>query len=91
MKWQQHIISDPEVLSGKPIIKGTRLSVGFILGLLGNGWTEQQILQNYPSLTTATLQALFSFVAECMQEEYLFPLYIGNNAKKSFIAKGPTS
>ena len=49
MNWQDFIHSDPAVLSGKPIIKGTRLSVDFILGLLAKGWTTNTILENYLS------------------------------------------
>jgi len=51
MAWQERITIDPEVLTGKPVIRGTRLAVEFILGLLGEGWTEPEILQNYPGLT----------------------------------------
>ena len=50
MRWQDYITSDPEVLCGKPIIKGTRLSVEFILNLLAEGWSAEQILENYPML-----------------------------------------
>ena len=56
----QHVHSDPDVLLGKPIIKGTRLAVEFILELLGNGWSEQQILENYPSLTKETIQSILN-------------------------------
>lgn len=75
MNWQQYIHSDPQILVGKPVIKGTRLSVEFILGLFANGWTTEQIMENYPTLTTNALQAVFAFAAECMQEEffYVFP------------------
>lgn len=50
MDLQQYIHSDPKVLLGKPTVKGTRLSVEFILGLFANGWTPQQVLENYPTL-----------------------------------------
>jgi uncharacterized protein (DUF433 family) len=50
MDWKLHIHSDPNILLGKPVIKGTRLSVEFILGLFAEGWTEQQILESYPTL-----------------------------------------
>jgi uncharacterized protein (DUF433 family) len=50
MDWKTHIHVDPQILLGRPVIKGTRLSVEFILGLLSEGWTEQQILENYPTL-----------------------------------------
>jgi uncharacterized protein (DUF433 family) len=74
MKWQDYIHSDPNILLGKPVVKNTRLSVEFILDLLASGWTEDQILENYPSLTREALQAVFAFAAECMREEALYYL-----------------
>ncbi len=74
MDWRQHIHSDPKILLGKPTVKGTRLSVEFILGLFANGWTVQQVLENYPTLTPVALQAVFAFTAECMREESLYTL-----------------
>jgi len=72
MNWQGYIHSDPEVLLGKPVVKGTRLSVEFLLGLFAEGWTEQQVLQNYPTLTRQSLRAVFAFATECMREEAVF-------------------
>ncbi len=72
--WSKFIHSDPEILLGKPVIKGTRLSVEFILGLFAEGWTEQQVLKNYPTLTTESLKAVFAFAADCMREESLYPI-----------------
>ena len=51
MEWQNRIVVDPNVLVGKPVIKGTRLAVEFIIDLLAQGWTEKDILSNYPGLT----------------------------------------
>jgi uncharacterized protein (DUF433 family) len=65
MDWKAHIHSNPKILRGKPVIKGTRLSVEFILGLFSEGWTEQQVLENYPTLNTRSIQAVFAFAAEC--------------------------
>lgn len=59
MNWQDKIVSDKDVLLGKPTIKGTRLSVEFIIERLASGWTEQQLLENYPRLTSEDLQAVF--------------------------------
>ncbi len=56
MNWETYIHSDPDILVGKPVIKGTRLSVEFILGLLSAGWTEQQIFENYPTLNQNSLR-----------------------------------
>ncbi|MDF5706827.1 MAG: DUF433 domain-containing protein [Nostoc sp. S4] len=72
MEWRQYIHSDPKILLGKPMIKSTRLSVEFILGLFANGWTVEQILDNYPTLTPQAVQAVFMFVAECMRDEFLY-------------------
>jgi uncharacterized protein (DUF433 family) len=58
MDWKTYIHSDPKILIGKPVIKGTRLSVEFILGLFSEGWTEQQVLENYPTLNNRFLQAV---------------------------------
>lgn len=69
MDWQPYIHSDPKVLVGQPIVKGTRLSVEFLRGLLANGWTEQQVLENYPSLTRESLHAVFAFASECLRDE----------------------
>ena len=68
MDWQEHIISDTDVLLGKPTIKGTRLSVDHIISLFAQGWTEQQVLDNYPRLTKDDLKAIFAYIYECMQD-----------------------
>jgi uncharacterized protein (DUF433 family) len=71
----EHFIrSDPSVLLGKPVVKGTRLAVEFILGLYAEGWTEDQILENYPNLTKESLLAVFAYTHERMREEFLYPL-----------------
>lgn len=77
--WRNFIHSDPEILLGKPVVKGTRLSVEFILGLFANGWTEQQIIENYPTLTKESLRAVFAFSAECMREEALYTIPSGTD------------
>jgi len=58
MNWRNHIETNDQILVGKPIVKGTRLSVEHIIGLLAAGWTEQQILENYPRLSKESLQAV---------------------------------
>jgi uncharacterized protein (DUF433 family) len=77
MSWQDYIHSDPEVLLGKPVVKGTRLAIEFLLELLAAGWTQEQILENYPSLTPEALRAVFAFTAEAMQEESLYTARLG--------------
>lgn len=74
VNWRDYIHSDPQVLTGKPVVKGTRLAVDFILGLFAAGWTDQQVLESYPTLTPRALQAIFAFAVECMREEALYVL-----------------
>lgn len=73
MDWQEHIVSDPDVLLGKPVLKGTRLSVELILELMENGWTREQLLESYPGLTQDSISAVFAYVKECMAHEFFFP------------------
>jgi uncharacterized protein (DUF433 family) len=68
MDWRDHIHSDPEILSGKPVVKGTRLSVEFLLGLFANGWSEEQVLEGYPNLTQDSLRSVFAFAAESTRD-----------------------
>ena len=58
MSWRDRIVIDPAILAGKPIIKDTRLAVEFIIDLLAQGWSESEILRNYPGLTQEDIQAL---------------------------------
>ena len=72
VKWQDYIISDEKVLLGKPVIKGTRISVEFILERLADGWTEEQILENYPRLNKNSIQAIFAYTYDCMKDGLLY-------------------
>lgn len=74
MDWREHIHSDPAILSGKPVIKGTRLSVEFLLELLANGWSEDQLFESYPNLDRDSLRAIFAFAAESTRDERAFEL-----------------
>lgn len=68
MNWEAHIHTDPLILAGKPVVKGTRLTVDFIMRLLATGWSEEQVLENYPSLTTESLRAVFACAPECVSD-----------------------
>jgi uncharacterized protein (DUF433 family) len=74
MNWQNYIISDKQILLGKPTVKGTRISVELILELFSSGWTEQQVLESYPSLSADSLRAVFSYLKDCMQQELYLPI-----------------
>jgi uncharacterized protein (DUF433 family) len=68
MNWQDCITADPGVLVGKPVIKGTRLSVEFILGLIAQGWPEQEILRNY-HISPEQLRACAAYAQARISEE----------------------
>jgi uncharacterized protein (DUF433 family) len=76
MSWQDRIIVDPAILTGKPVIKGTRIAVEFILELLAEGWTNEQIEQNYDSLTDDDIQAALHYAAEALKRERVYPLAV---------------
>ena len=63
------IISDPDILSGKPIVKGTRISVGLILQCLASGMSKEDILRGYPTLTREGLEAALDFAARQFEGE----------------------
>ncbi|MDP9477644.1 MAG: DUF433 domain-containing protein [Actinomycetota bacterium] len=69
MEWRERIHSDPKILSGKPVVVGTRLSVEFLLRLFAAGWTGDQVLRNYPNLKPEDLRAVFAYAAETAHEE----------------------
>lgn len=69
MNWRDFIVSDPEILVGKPALKGTRLSVDLILDRLADGWTAEDLFDAYPRLTPEALQAVFAFAAEVLKDE----------------------
>jgi uncharacterized protein (DUF433 family) len=74
MVWQDRIVVDPEVLVGKPAIKGTRMAVEFIVSLLAQGWSEAEILKNYPGLTKEDILACLSYASEVLHEERIYPV-----------------
>jgi uncharacterized protein (DUF433 family) len=67
--WKGHITVDPDILAGKPIIKGTRISVELIMDRLADGWTMEQILEAYPRVTRDGVLAAIAFVTEVFREE----------------------
>jgi uncharacterized protein (DUF433 family) len=69
MEWKKHIESKRGIAGGKPVIKGTRLAVGFLLELMAEGWTEEMILENYPSLDQDDIRAIYAYAAECTENE----------------------
>lgn len=67
--WQQRITSDPDILQGKPCVRGTRLSVELIVGWLAQGWTQDMLLESYPQLSREDILAALAFAADMLREE----------------------
>ncbi|MBM3767001.1 MAG: DUF433 domain-containing protein [Acidobacteria bacterium] len=74
MDWQDRIIVDPKILVGKPVIKGTRLAVEFIVELLAAGWTRGQIIENYPHICLEDIQACLAYAAELLHAEHVISI-----------------
>jgi uncharacterized protein (DUF433 family) len=74
MEWQSRIVVDPAILVGKPVIRGTRLSVEFVVGLLAAGWTYQQVLDSYPHISEADIRACLAYAEELLRDEHVYPL-----------------
>ncbi|HEY4688823.1 MAG TPA: DUF433 domain-containing protein [Anaerolineae bacterium] len=73
MDWQVRVVIDPDILVGKPVVKGTRLAVEFVIDLLAQGWSEAEILRNYPGLTHADIQACLSYASFALRDERVYP------------------
>ena len=70
MDWQDRITLNPEVLVGKPVVKGTRLAVEFIIDLFAQGWSIDEVLRNYPDITIADIQACFAYASASLLSKY---------------------
>ncbi|MBN1866628.1 DUF433 domain-containing protein [Candidatus Sumerlaeota bacterium] len=70
----ERIVLDPKVMTGKPVIRGTRLTVDFILNLLAHGATEADILQEYSGLTHEDIQACYLFAMKSLENTTFMPL-----------------
>jgi uncharacterized protein (DUF433 family) len=69
--WEERITVDPDVMGAKPVVKRTRLPVEFVLGLVAQGWSDAELIKNYPRLTLADIQACLAYagVREYTDEE----------------------
>jgi uncharacterized protein (DUF433 family) len=63
----------PDVLAGKPVIRGTRLAVEFVIGLFADGWTEADILTNYPDVTHDDIIACLAYARDTLSAEKVYP------------------
>ena len=72
MNKQDRIAIDPEILVGKPVVKGTRLAVEFIIDLLAQGWTDKDMLRNYPSLSQEDIQACLRYASSVLKSDKVY-------------------
>ncbi len=70
---EERIVLDPAILAGKPVVRGTRLSVEFVIGLMADGWNEADILANYPGLTHEDVTACLNYARDVLLSERVFP------------------
>jgi uncharacterized protein (DUF433 family) len=71
VNWREHIESKPGVMMGKPVIRGTRITVEIILDWLAAGWTEEALFESYPRLTPEGLRAVYAFAREAVHDQLL--------------------
>lgn len=74
MDWQERITVSPEILVGKPVVRGTRLSVEFIIELLAQGWSEEDVLRNYPGLASEDIKACLAYAGDMIKSERVYPI-----------------
>jgi uncharacterized protein (DUF433 family) len=74
MDWQERVELNPAVLAGKPVIKGTRIAVAFVVSLLARGWTEAAIIENYPQLKPEDIRAALEYSADVLNDESVYSL-----------------
>lgn len=74
LDWHERIVVDPAVSVGKPVIKGSRLAVEFVVDLLAHGWSEQDILSNYPGITREDVLACLGYASKRLHDEKVYPL-----------------
>jgi uncharacterized protein (DUF433 family) len=73
MTWSDRIAVDPDVLVGKPVVKGTRIAVEFVIDLLARGWTTEQILREYDHLQAEDVLACLTYAGELLKSERVYP------------------
>lgn len=69
----ERIVADPKVLAGKPVVRGTRISVELVIDLLARGYSKQQVLEQYGHLTMDDVHACLAYAREVLQSERVYP------------------
>jgi uncharacterized protein (DUF433 family) len=74
MDWRDRITSDPKVLTGKPVVRGTRIAVEQVIELLGQGWQESEVIEAFPNLTHDDILACLTYAGAVLKNEELISL-----------------
>ena len=74
MSWEDRIEINPRVLVGKPVVKGTRIAVEFVIELLARGWAIDQVIEEYDHLTREDILACLAYAGEILKSERVYPL-----------------
>jgi uncharacterized protein (DUF433 family) len=74
MTWEDRIEVKPQVLCGKPVVKGTRISVEHVIKLMADGWSEADVLQSYPHLASEDVKACLAYAGDMLANERVFPV-----------------
>jgi len=77
MALTERIVVDPQILTGKPVVRGTRISVELVVDLIAAGWSREQILASYPDLSEDDIRACLAYASELLREEKVYPLKTG--------------
>jgi len=74
MDWRERIAVDPQILVGKPVIRGTRIAVELVIDLLARGYTKEQILEQYDHISDLDIQACLAYASETLRSERVYAL-----------------
>lgn len=72
--WTERIEIDPKILTGKPIVKGSRIAVELVIDLLAQGWNTAEIVSNYPGLTHEDILACLAYARDTLSDERVYPI-----------------
>lgn len=76
MDWQERIELNPAVLAGKPVVRGTRIAVELVIERLADGWREETILKQYPSLSSDDIRACLYYAGTRLRAEGVYPVRV---------------
>lgn len=76
MSWEDRIAVNPAILTGKPTIQGTRIAVEFVLELVAEGWSTDEIVRNYPGITAEDVRACVRYAVASLKNENVYPVTV---------------